>query len=182
MVDVGFWTGVDLRKQRLLGRFVGQVDDVEQADAEARAWLASNNPEAFVGSRHHVVPRLLLERWANDREQVRVFRRIENRFDTCNIRDLAIEDFCTVIDIDGRKNSAMESLIGVVESATKPIIDDLLSPWRTHTTIEDIVCLAQFASFQATRTPRPRREIELEVEWYAKTIRYREDAADRGNY
>ncbi|SDS83406.1 Protein of unknown function [Nocardioides scoriae] len=102
---------------------------------------------------------------------MRVFRRIEQRLDTCNIRDLAIKDFYTVIDTDGRKNSAMESLLGVIESATKPIVDDLLSPWRTpRMTMEDIARLAQFASFQATRTPRRRREIELEVDWYAKTM------------
>jgi hypothetical protein len=140
-------------------------------DAEARTWFDSTNPTAFVGSRHHVVPRFILERWANNRDQVRVFRRIENRLDTCNIRDLAIKDFYTVIDKQGRKDSRMESLLGVVEGATKPIIDDLLSAWSSSPiTGEDVARLAQFASFQATRTPRRRREIELHAEWYYKTM------------
>jgi hypothetical protein len=140
-------------------------------DAQARAWFDSTNPTAFVGSRHHVVPRFVLERWANDRDQVRVFRRIEGRFDTCNIRDLAIKDFYTVVDKEGRRDSRMESLLGVVEGATKPIIDELLSAWTSSPiTGEDVARLAQFASFQATRTPRRRREIELHVEWYCKTM------------
>lgn len=140
-------------------------------DDEARAWFESTNPTAFVGSRHHVVPRFLLERWSNDRDQVRVFRRIEGRFDTCNIRDLAIKDFYTVVDRQGRKDSRMESLLGVVEGATKPIIDDLLSAWASPPiTGEDVARLAQFASFQATRTPRRRREVELHAEWYYKTM------------
>lgn len=143
----------------------------EQADAEARTWFEATNPESFVGSRHHTVPRFLLEHWANDRDQVRVFRRIENRFDICNIRDLAIRDFYTVIDVEGRKNSMMESLLGVVEASAKPIIDDLLSRWPTAPiTGSDIACIAQFASFQATRTTRRRREIELHAEWYYKTM------------
>jgi hypothetical protein len=143
----------------------------EQADAEARAWFGATDPASYVGARHHTVPRFLLERWANDRDQVRVFRRIENRFDTCNIRDLAITDFYTVIDVEGRKNSMMESLLGVVEASTKPIIDDLLSPWSTaRITGDDIARIAQFASFQATRTTRRRREIELQAEWYYKTM------------
>lgn len=143
----------------------------EQADAEARAWFKGVNPETFVGSRHHTVPRFLLQRWANDRDQVRVFRRIENRFDTCNIRDLAIKDFYTIIDVEGRKNSTMESLLGVVEASAKPIIDDLLSPWQTPPIRgQDIATIAQFASFQATRTTRRRREFELHTEWYVKTM------------
>lgn len=143
----------------------------EQADVEARAWFEATNSELFVGSRHHTVPRFLLERWANDRGQVRVFRRIENRFDICNIRDLAVKDFYTVIDTNGRKNSTMESLLGVVETSAKPIIDSLLSRWPTPpVTGNDIAYIAQFASFQATRTTRRRREIELHAEWYYKTM------------
>jgi hypothetical protein len=142
-----------------------------QADAEAREWFQATDSESFVGSRHHTVPRFVLERWANDRDQVRVFRRIENRFDTCNIRDLDIKDFYTVIDIEGRKNSTLESLLGVVEATSKPILDNLLSPWSTApVTLNDIARVAQFASFQATRTARRRREIELHAEWYYKTM------------
>lgn len=145
--------------------------DETEMDDQARAWFAATDPTAFVGSRHHVVPRFVLEHWANDRGQVRVFHRIENRFGTCNIRDLAIKDFYTVIDVQGRKDSRMESLLGVVESAAKPILDDMLSAWPTAPfTVEDVARIAQFASFQATRTPRRRREIELQTDWYAKTM------------
>lgn len=58
------------------------IHDVEQADAEAQSWLASTDQTAFAGSRHHVVPRFLLERWANERDQARGLDRIESRFGT----------------------------------------------------------------------------------------------------
>ncbi|MCW2814885.1 MAG: hypothetical protein JWN84_2340, partial [Nocardioides sp.] len=144
----------------------------EHADAEARRWLAATDGAAFVGSRHHVVPRFLLERWADSKGQVQIYRRIEGRHGRENITNLAIRDFYTFIDKSGRKDSSMESLLGVIESATKPIIDVLVNPLFGPSAIgaEDVAQLAQFASFQATRTPRRRREIELQTEWYVKTM------------
>ena len=65
------------RAEAVRGAFSTSMNHLaEQADAEARAWFEATNPDSFVGSRHHTVPRFLLERWANDGDQVRVFRRM----------------------------------------------------------------------------------------------------------
>jgi hypothetical protein len=147
---------------------VGISDDEE---AQARSWLENVDPGAYVGSRHHTVPRFLLERWADKAGQVRTYRRIEGAYRVENIRDLAITDFYTVIDDEGRKNSTLESLMGVVERHSKPYINAILSSFGgAPLDTEARAQLAQFASFQSTRTSRRRREVELQAEWYAKTM------------
>lgn len=147
-------------------------DPSDEDDAQAQEWLASIDPTAYVGARHHTVPRFLLAKWADKNGQVRVYRRIEGRHRTENIRDLAVKDFYTVIDIDGAKNSTMESLMGYIEGRAKPYIDTVLNPFVRPEPlgIDAIMSLNQFATFQSTRTARHRREIELHAEWYAKTM------------
>src|SRR4051794_28854877 len=74
-----------------------------EADAQAQAWMSGVDPTAYVGSRHHTVPRFILARWADKNGQVRAFHRIEGRYGVENIRDLAVTDFYTVIDKGGAK-------------------------------------------------------------------------------
>lgn len=144
----------------------------EEDDEQAQAWLASIDPTAYVGARHHTVPRFLLARWADKKGQVRAYHRIEGRHGVENIRDLAVTDFYTVVDVDGSKNSTMESLMGYIEGRAKPHIDAILNPFSRPIPlgIDAIMSLDQFAAFQSTRTARHRREIELQAEWYAKTM------------
>lgn len=144
----------------------------EQEDAIAKAWLGSIDKTAYVGSRHHTVPRFLLQRWADKNGRVQVYRRIEETFVTSNIGDLAVKDFYTVVDEEGRKDSSIESLLGQVEAGARPVIDDILNPFLTPRRLvaDELAQLAQFASFQSIRTARRRREIELHTEWYAKTM------------
>lgn len=143
-----------------------------EADAQAQAWMSGIDPSAYVGSRHHTVPRFLLARWADSNGQVQVFHRIESRHRVENIRDLAVTDFYTVIDKSGAKNSVLESLMGVVENEARPYIEAIVSPFGRPAPLDAdaILSLAQFAAFQSTRTTRHRREIELQAEWYAKTM------------
>lgn len=161
-----------VREAHAIGERWAVPDPTDEDDNQAQGWLTSIDPTAYVGSRHHTVPRFLLERWADKNGQVRAYHRIEARHGIENIRDLSITDFYTVIDNDGRKNSTFESLMGVVESNTKPYIDAILNPFSQPVpiTTEAIANLAQFATFQSTRTTRRRREIELRAEWYAKTM------------
>lgn len=141
-------------------------------DEQAQRWLATIDSSAYVGARHHTVPRFILQRWADDKGQVRTYRRIEGRHGVENIRDLAIRDFYTVLNEDGAKSSALESVMGQVESSAKPFIDYVLNPFAQPDPlgIDAIVALVQFATFQATRTARRRREIELQADWLAKTM------------
>lgn len=157
----------DLVRQRWTLPGTGPEDD-----EQAHRWLASIDSTAYVGSRHHTVPRFLLQRWADDKAQVRTYRRIEGRHGVENIKDLAIRDFYTVINTDGSKSSALESVMGHVESRAKPYIDQVLNPFNRPVPLEldAIMALGQFATFQATRTARRRRELELQAEWHAKTM------------
>ena len=123
-----------------------------------------------MGSRHHYVPRFILERWATG-GQVRTFSRIQDQFATRNINDLAMKDFYTFIDEDMEKNSTMESLLGEIEKPVARLLRDLFNPFTKPRRIEpdELAELATFAAFQFVRTLRHRREVELHAEWFVKT-------------
>ena len=161
-----------VREAHAIGERWAFPEPSEEDEEQAHDWLTSIDQTAYVGSRHHTVPRFLLERWADKNGQVRAYHRIEARHGVENIRDLAVTDFYTVIDIDGRKNSTVESLMGRIERNAKPHIDAILNPFTRPAPlgIDAIVSLVQFAVFQSIRTTRRRREIELRSEWYAKTM------------
>lgn len=146
----------------------GSPDDDEQA----QQWLDSTDLTAYVGSRHHTVPRFILERWADNKGQVRVYHRIEYRHGLENITNLAVKDFYTLINDDGTKTSALESLMGQVESNAKTYLDQIFNPFGPTAPLgaDAIAALGQFAAFQSIRTTRHRREQELYAEWYAKTM------------
>lgn len=141
------------------------------AHVQAERWLAGTDSQQYVGSVHHTVPRFLLERWSR-REQVKVYSRIADRYTTRNVKDLAVRDFYTYLEDDGRLNSTFESLLGVIESPVADITKRLLSSFTSNisTSSEEKFALAQFASFQVVRTTRRRREMELQAEYWAKTM------------
>lgn len=161
-----------IRDAGLVGERWALPEGTAEDDEQAQRWLASIDPTAYVGSRHHTVPRFLLERWADRKDQVRIYRRIEKRHGLENITNLAIRDFYTVINEDGTKSSALESLMGHIESNAKSYLDQILDPFTRPAPlgVDAIVALVQFATFQSTRTTRRRRELELHAEWYAKTM------------
>jgi hypothetical protein len=162
------------RAEAVIDAFRGVLRAGDEAgEVEAARFLATVGTESHVGSRHHTVPRFLLERWADRSGQVQTYSRIEERFGIRNIRDLAIKDFYTFVDLEGRKDSSMESILDVgVEQPAAAVLRDLLNPFARPSAAEmaDLAALAQFAAFQVVRTSRHRREGELQAEWYAKTM------------
>jgi hypothetical protein len=179
MTEPAAWPPMDgaawqrrIRDADLVGERWALREGTAGDDEQAQRWLASIDPTAYVGSRHHTVPRFLLERWADRKDQVRIYRRIEKRHGLENITNLAIRDFYTVINEDGTKSSALESLMGHIETNAKTYLDQILDPFKRPTPlgVDAIVALVQFATFQSTRTTRRRRELELHAEWYAKTL------------
>jgi hypothetical protein len=144
----------------------GSVADVKAAEVLSR--LRRNE---HVGHVHHTVPRFLLQRWSED-ERVRVYSRVDGRFTVRKIGDLAIRDFYTFVAKDGSLDSSFESILGMVEAAAAPVLHRLLSPFgfAARLTPEDMFRLAQMVSFQAVRTPRRRREMQVQADWYFKTM------------
>lgn len=179
MTETAAWPpmdGAEWQRRILDADLVGErwalPEGTAEDDKQAQRWLASIDPTAYVGSRHHTVPRFLLEKWADKKGQVRIYRRIEQRHGLENITNLAVRDFYTVINEDGTKSSALESLMGHIETNAKTYLDQMLNPFTRPAPlgVDAIVALAQFATFQSTRTTRRRRELELHAEWFAKTM------------
>lgn len=160
------------RAEEVMKAFHEYMSATDAGEEEAARWLSAHDPQSHVGSRHHTVPRFLLERWADASSRVQTYSRIEERFSTRNIRDLAIRDFYTFISTSGDKDSSMESILGEVEGAASEVVRRLLSPFviPRRAELHEVAALAQFAAFQVVRTSRHRREAELHAEWLAKTM------------
>lgn len=139
---------------------------------EAEDWLKNFDRRAMVGTKHHTVPRFMLERWADPKGRVLVHRRIEKLVKPSNIRDLAIRNFYTMIDLDGEADSTMESLLSQVEGDGATGLRKLLDPYASPVPLglKDLCAVSMMACFQAVRGPRVRREMELHAEWMAKTL------------
>jgi hypothetical protein len=97
--------------------------------------LATIDPTQYVGAKHHVVPRFILKRFANAKDQVLVRDRATGERRLSNIKALAVTDFYTFIDQVGELNSSYEQMWGVVERAAADILRDHLenqSQSRVH--------------------------------------------------
>lgn len=166
------WIDRVARAERVRSGFRSRVEALSDAEKSPPDLFGSVNPSAQVGARHHVVPRFLLESWADSAGRVQTYRRNERLVAVSNIKDLAIKDFYTVIDRSGNKDSRMESLLGVLEGDAASVIRDLMNPLAVSRSLSlaEMEKLAIFAAFQVVRTPRRRREDELMAEWYAKTL------------
>jgi hypothetical protein len=81
------------------------------------------------------VPRFILKRFANAKDQVLVRDRATGERRLSNIKALAVTDFYTFIDQVGELNSSYEQMWGVVERAAADILRDHLenqSQSRVH--------------------------------------------------
>ncbi len=147
--------------------------EADVVDGEtAHGVIGSLDQRAGVGARHHVVPRFLLDRWADRRGQVQVYSRVDKKLGLRNVRDLAIRDFYTFVDIHDQQNSLLESVLGRVESVVAVVLKNIQSAFIKDADIDadDLATLALFTAFQVVRTPRHRKESELHADWYAKTM------------
>ncbi|MFC8503805.1 DUF4238 domain-containing protein [Pedococcus sp. NPDC057267] len=159
------------RHARALGRaFKDAMSGADADEQDALDWLGTIDPSSHVGSRHHVVPRFLLDRWAV-KGQVRTYSRLDGSFSPRSVSDLAVKDFYTFLNKAKVPDSSFETLLGRIESDAAAALGRLVSPFTNgDLSPEDIIHLAHLAAFQLVRTPRRRRELELHTEWYAKTI------------
>lgn len=141
-------------------------DSPDQQDMDN--WLRSVDPSLKVGSRHHTVPRFLLEKWAQT-GRVAAFSKITRRHSKRRIGDLAQKDFYTIVDSNNQKNALVEELLTRVENDAAPILHRIANPLSQDSLQQDDpALLATFLAYQLVRTVRRRREIELTYEYAAK--------------
>jgi hypothetical protein len=130
------------------------------------------DPKSKVGSRHHVVPRFLLERWADKSGRVQVRSKVDDNTYPQHVKDLGITDFYTAVSITGELDASMEELFAFIEGEASAVIRALLDPFSPLPRVspDQAASLANFLALQMVRGPRRRREFEIQTDWYVKTM------------
>lgn len=138
---------------------------------DPEAWAAALDPKSKVGSRHHVVPRFMLEKWADKNGQVQVRSKASDRTYQQHIKDLGITDFYTSVSVTGELDASMEEIFAVIEGEASGVIRELMNPFAPLRQLsgDQAAKLANFVALQMVRGPRRRREIEIQADWFAKT-------------
>lgn len=142
----------------------------EAAERLAAEWMESIDRSEGVGSRHHTVPQFYLRRFSNSSKQLLVRDRETGKHSLRHCKDLAIRDFYTFIAKDGESDGSLEQIFRTVEGMTATVLRKILNPFTPPSKMELVhsAALAQFLSLQIVRGPRRRREIELEIDYFAK--------------
>lgn len=138
---------------------------------EPGQWPFTGDPNSAVGSRHHIVPRFYLERWADPSGHLLVVEKPGGKRVKASIKDAGTEkDFYTYLDRDGRPAGHLEQLLSQIEGKASTAIAHMLhpnfavfppSPDEKHD-------LAIFLAFQAARGRRTRKSIELQADMLAR--------------
>lgn len=143
--------------------------------------VAALDPKRYVGSKHHIVPRFILKRFANDRDQVLVRDRTTGAKRISNTKALAVTDFYTFIDTAGELNASYEQLWGHIETAVDSILrEHLENPFvkpRPFNPVEKYAIDA-FVALQSIRGPANRRVMELIADYGTKLVNQDELSAD----
>ncbi len=144
------------------------------AERLARARYDSVDPQSQVGTRHHIVPRTILRRFANTSDQLRVRDRFTGKLRLAAVGDLAVKDFYTFVDLNMSRNSAMEVWLSEVEAEFARVIRPLVSTQAfghpQPPTGVDRFALDTFVAVQAVRGMRTRRAMELIADYSLKLV------------
>ena len=153
------------KAMRVYQSYEAHLDSYVLEEERAQALISSLNQKDGVGTRHHVVPKFLLDNWADNKGRVQVYSRVDRKFSMRTTRDLAIRNFYTFIDIHQQPNAMLKLLLGRVELGAGSVLRKLTSSFIKDVDVngEDLVQLALFAAFQVMRTPRRQREMELQT-------------------
>lgn len=156
-----------------MGRLYQRVSDAG-AERLAEEWYASIDPASQVGTRHHIVPRTILRRFANGASQVRIRDRFTGRLRMASIGNVAVKDFYTFVDLDMSPNGAMEIWLSEVESEFARVV----RPFLSSSTLGrarvlsgmDRFALDTFVAVQALRGMRTKRAMELIADYGLKLV------------
>lgn len=145
-----------------------------EADRRAREWLGNLDRQAAVGSRHHIVPRFLLARFASTSGQLRVRSRVDGAMSLRAVGDLAVRDFYTSVADDIGFDSSLESLLSVVEGGAADVLRhhlDVRAFTRSRAfTPEERATVDAFVAMQCVRGMRVRRMIEVLTDYSVKLM------------
>ncbi len=143
--------------------------------------MATLDPKRYVGSKHHVVPRFVLKRFANEKDQVLVRDRATGAKRISNTKSLAVTDFYTFIDSAGELDASYEQIWGHIETATDSILrEHLENPFvrpRPFDAVEKYAIDA-FVALQSVRGPANRRVMELMADYGTKLVNQDKFSAD----
>lgn len=170
------------------------VDDPQRSERSLPLWtterdvarqtenlMATLDPKRYVGSKHHVVPRFILKRFANDKDQLLVRDRITGAKRISNTKSLAVTDFYTFIDTDGDLNASYEQMWGHIEAEADSIlrehIDNPFVRRRPFDPVEKYAVDA-FVALQSIRGPANRRIMELMTDYGTKLVNQDEFSVD----
>lgn len=153
-----------------------------EADRRAREWLGNLDHQAAVGSRHHIVPRFLLARFASPDHQLSVRRRSDGKASTRKINDLAVRDFYTAVTTSSEFDSTLESIFSVLEGGAAKIfrrhLDARAFARARSFTAEERATIDAFVATQAVRGTRVRRSLELIADYTIKLLNQDKVAGD----
>jgi hypothetical protein len=147
-----------------------QLYSQTKSDQYADDLVNGLNTKQYVGSVHHIVPRFILERFAEG-DQVFVRDRAGGFRGRQNIKNLGVRDFYTFIDNHGELNSSHESILGFVEGDASQVLKAHLdNPFRVPRPFADDERLAidTLVSTQAVRGHGMRRVGEVLTDYYVK--------------
>lgn len=155
----------------------------EQASLRrAQRWLDSIDRNEKVGSKHHIVPVMILKRFANSKGQLFVRHRETGDGGIRNMNDLAVRNFNTAVTKSGEFDSSLETLLSVVEGAAATILHahlDAESFSRPRPfTADERFKLDTFVSLQAVRGMRGRRSYELMADYSLKLLNQHQLTSD----
>ncbi|WP_150116989.1 DUF4238 domain-containing protein [Arthrobacter sp. ERGS1:01] len=144
------------------------------SDRLAHEWMNNLDPQAAVGSKHHIVPKFLLARFASAAGQLRVRNRTDGKVSLRAISDLGVRDYYTAVSKNAILDSRLESMLSAVEGGAAKIFRQHLD-FRTFMrprafTPEERATLDSFVGMQAVRGMRVRRSIEVLADYTVKLL------------
>lgn len=136
--------------------------------------MSSLQPGAAVGVRHHIVPKVLLARFATAKGRIRVRDRSTGVSSVRNIGDLAVRDFYTAVttnkELDGRLEAILSEVEGTMATILRERIDARAFVKPRHFTTQERFVIDTFVSMQYVRGMRVRRTMEIVTDYGMKLV------------
>lgn len=126
-----------------------------------------------IAKNQHYVPRMLLKNFSNEKEQIQVFNKKNNKKFYANIKKIASEKHFYNFDINGTELT-MENLLTSIEGDAASVIDKIIKQRSLASVSEDEkFILSAFVSVQLVRTKEFRAMFSDTVKMFADTVNKR---------